>query len=178
MINLKNHSTTLIFATFIAVSLLVGWFIPGFYAWTDSNQSRPSPLLWKVPLWAAIGSVAFCLVLPWLPIASKTPSMAPAARMRFGLGTLLMLTTAVAIATALLAEFPFVVSGIVCAGSFAYFVPRSETHDRLFAVGDIDVGVGIACLLSALHRLKCGESKLASRIDVGLRVVRQLKRFR
>jgi len=58
-----------IFTLFIAISVFAGWNIPAFYEWTDSDQSRPSPLLWQVPLAVAINSFIFCLALPWLPIA-------------------------------------------------------------------------------------------------------------
>ena len=122
MLNLKNRSPTLIFAGLIAASLLVGWHIPGFYAWTDSDQSRPSPLLWKVPLWSAIGSVVFCMVLPWLPIKIERTKETPRSSMRFSLRMLLLITTVVAVAIPLLAKFPLVAAGIVCAGAFAYFI--------------------------------------------------------
>jgi hypothetical protein len=111
-----------IYPLFIAVSLFVGWFLPGFYAWTDSDQSRPSPLLWQVPLCSAIGSVAFCMALPWLPIAIKPPNEAARPRIRFSLRTLLMFTTGAAVAIALLVRFPLVMSGIVCASALAYFL--------------------------------------------------------
>ena len=115
----------------IAVSLLVGWFIPGFYAWTDSDQSRPSPLLWKVSLGSAIASAAFCVALPWLPITSNSSSDAPRKPMRFSVRTLLMLTAGVAVAIPLLANFPHVLSGIACAGAYAYliwFYVRNPQH--------------------------------------------------
>ena len=120
-----------IFPLFIAVSLLVGWFIPGFYAWTDSDQSRPSPLLWMVPLSLAIASAAVCLALPWLPITSKSSSDAPRTSMRFSVRTLLMLTAGVAVAIPLLVNFPLVLSGIACVGAYAYlisFCVRSPQH--------------------------------------------------
>jgi hypothetical protein len=119
---LKLLSRIPIFPLFIAVSLVVGWSIPTFYEWTDSDQSRPSPLLWKVPLWSAIASATFSMALPWLPIGTKPPSDAPRTQMRFSVRTLLMITAGVALAIPLLAKFPLVVSGIVCAGMFAYFV--------------------------------------------------------
>jgi hypothetical protein len=111
-----------IFSLLIAISLIVGWNIPAFYEWTDSDQSRPSPLLWKVPLTLAIGSVAFCVALPWLPITTKASSETPRKPMRFSLRTLLLITAGAAVAIPLLAKFPLVVSGIVCAGTFAYFI--------------------------------------------------------
>lgn len=115
----------------IAVSLLVGWSIPWFYAWTDSDQSRPSPLLWKVPLWSTLASAAFCMALPWLPIGAKPPSGAPHKPMRFSVRTLLMITAGVAVAIPLSAQFPFVLSGIACAAAYAYsiwFCVRNPRH--------------------------------------------------
>ncbi|WDQ17119.1 hypothetical protein [Rhodopirellula sp. P2] len=118
----KLTSRIPIFQLFIGGSLLVGWLIPSFYAWTDSDQSRPSSLLWKVPLGSSIASLAFCLVLPWLPIRRQASSDAPRTSMRFSVRTLLILTAGVAIAIPLLAKFPLGVSAIVCAGAFAYFI--------------------------------------------------------
>ncbi|MGB7345192.1 MAG: hypothetical protein WBD20_13340, partial [Pirellulaceae bacterium] len=115
----------------IAVSLLVGWFIPGFYAWTESDQSRPSPLLWQVPLWSAIASAAFCFALPWLPIGTKPPSDSPRTPMRFSVRTLLMIAAGAAAAIPLLAKFTLVLSGIVCAGAYAFliwFCVRNPQH--------------------------------------------------
>lgn len=127
----KLASRVPIFPLFIAVSLLVGWFIPGFYAWTDSDQSRPSPLLWKVPLWSAIASAAFCVALPWLPIGTKPSGDAPHKPMRFSVRTLLMITAAAAVAIPLFAKFPLVLSGIACVGSYAFliwFCVRNPQH--------------------------------------------------
>ncbi|WP_419190007.1 hypothetical protein [Stieleria marina] len=137
----KLTSRVPIFPLFISVSLLVGWFIPGFYAWTDSDQSRPSPLLWKVPLWSAIAFAAFCVALPWLPIGAKPPSDAPRKPMRFSVRTLLMITAGVAVATALFAKFPLVLSGIACAGAYAYLIWLcvKTPHHRLAASALIGV---------------------------------------
>ncbi|WP_253159925.1 hypothetical protein [Stieleria tagensis] len=118
----KLASRVPIFPLFIAASLLVGWLIPGFYAWTDSDQSRPSPLLWKVPLWTATASAAFCMALPWLPIGRQLSDRPARQPMRFSLRTLLMLTAGVAVAIALIAKFPLVVSGIAFAATFAYWI--------------------------------------------------------
>ncbi len=107
---------------FIAASLLIGWFIPGFYAWTDSDQSRPSPLLWKVPLWSAIASAAFCMALPLLTITSKSANDTPRQPMRFAVRTLLLITAGIAMAIPLFAKFPLVASGFVCAGAFTYCI--------------------------------------------------------
>jgi hypothetical protein len=118
----KLASRNWIFPLFIAVSLLIGWSIPNFYIWTDSDQSRPSPLLWQVPLGLAILSLGLCVALPWLPIARKSSLDSPRQQLRFSLRGLLLTTTVAAVAIPLLAKFPLVVSGIVCAGSFAYFI--------------------------------------------------------
>ncbi|WP_283433041.1 hypothetical protein [Neorhodopirellula lusitana] len=110
---------------FIAVSLLAGWFIPEFYAWTDSDQSRPSPLLWKVPLGAAVASTAFCMVLPWLPMQTNPIRDTPSPSMRFSLRALMMLTAGIAVAIPLLAKYPLVVSGIICAGAYGCLIAFS-----------------------------------------------------
>ena len=135
MSKLKNHLPNLTFVCLVVVSLLVGWFIPGFYEWTDSDQSRPSPLLWKVPLWSAIVSISICSALPWLPTARDESYENPRMPIRFSLRGLLMLTTGCAVAIPLLAKFPFVASGIVCAGAFAYFIAFwvRESQHRLAA---------------------------------------------
>ena len=125
-----------IFPLLIVVSLLVGWFIPGFYAWTDSDQSRPSPLLWQVPLFAAMVSMVFCMVLPWMPIRTSWKNDTPRRPMRFTVRTLLILTAGVAVMiplakSPLLAKFPLVVSGIACAGALIYliaFCVRNPQH--------------------------------------------------
>ena len=110
------------FSLFIAASLLVGWFIPRFYIWTDSDQSRPSPLLWQVPLGSIVVSMAFCVVLPWLPIANQTSNKTSQQRLLFSIRTLLLITAMVAVAIVLLAKFPLLVSGIVTAGAFMYLI--------------------------------------------------------
>lgn len=110
------------FALFIAASLLVGWFIPSFYIWTDSDQSRPSPLLWQVPLGSFVVSMAFCVVLPWLPIGNQTSNKTSQQRLLFSIRTLLLITAMVAVAIVLLAKFPLLVSGIVIAGAFMYLI--------------------------------------------------------
>ncbi len=130
--NLSKLSSRIpLFPLFIAVSLLVGWFIPAFYAWTGSNQSRPSPLLWTVPLWSAIASAAFCMALPWLPIKANPSCDARWTPIRFSVRTLLILTTGFAVAIPFFAKLPLLVSGIVCGGAFAYliaFCVRNPQH--------------------------------------------------
>lgn len=118
----KLASRVSTFSLFIAASLLVGWFIPRFYIWTDSDQSRPSPLLWQVPLGSIIVSTAFCVVLPWLPIANQTSNKTSQQRLLFSIRTLLLITAMVAGAIVLLAKFPLLVSGIVTAGAFMYLI--------------------------------------------------------
>ncbi|TWT50905.1 hypothetical protein Pla22_36480 [Rubripirellula amarantea] len=105
--------------------------MPGFYAWTDSDQSRPSPLLWKVPLWVAIASVAFCAALPWLPVNASTVGASSRQAIRFSLRSLLAVTAGVAIAIALIAVFPIVFSGLTCAAAYVYLIAfclRNRQH--------------------------------------------------
>ena len=115
MENLHQHSRSIAFITLIGISVVVGWCMPGFYEWTGSDQSRPSPLLWQVPIGAGIAALAICCVLPWLPITRPESQLRPPAQWRFGLRTLLILTTAVAVAIPLFAKVPTIAGGIVCA---------------------------------------------------------------
>ena len=118
MTKLRQHAYLIAFVTLIVVSTVVGWFIPHFYAWTDSDQSRPSPLLWIVPLVAGLAASAFCCSLPWLPISFPKSMNEPESKNQFGLRTLLWLTTIVAITIPLLVKFPIFTSGVVCAVAF------------------------------------------------------------
>ena len=41
----------------ITVSFFVGWFVPDYYEWTGSDQSRPSPLVGQTALGMIAGAV-------------------------------------------------------------------------------------------------------------------------
>jgi len=138
----KSQTATVIFGTLIVVSSLVGWSIPGFYEWTDSDQSRPSPLLWKVPLGTAISFFAFCIALCWLPIAVEHSDDSPRTWMGFSKRTLLLLGTFVALATVFFAWFPVVVSGCVLAAMLVCFVAFFVRHP----MHRLELGTFIACM--------------------------------
>jgi hypothetical protein len=132
----KLLSRVPIYPLLIGVSLIIGWFIPWFYEWTESDQSRPSPLLWKVPVSMVIASVLFCLALPWLPIKPQSSSDAPQTRIRFSVRTLLIITAGIAIAIPVIAKIPLIASGILCAGAYASLTAlgvRNSQH-RMAAV--------------------------------------------
>ncbi|MFO0941218.1 MAG: hypothetical protein U0930_10655 [Pirellulales bacterium] len=118
------------FVTLIACSAAVGWFIPYFYNWTDSDQSRPSPLLWIVPGVAGAGAGVFCCVLPWLPIASPETETDTLSVRRFGLRAILVFTTVVAFAIPLFAKFPMVAGIVVCAIAFLHFIWQAQKHSQ------------------------------------------------
>lgn len=140
MDKLKQHAPTLIFAGFIAVSLLVGCFLPAFYAWTGTGQSRPSPLIWQVPLLAAVVAAAFCAALIRLPIIGDSnhdsTSIEPSASARYCLRRLLLVTTGVGIAMAVLVKYPLVGCLFVNASLAAFFIRfwRKYPRHRLAAI--------------------------------------------
>jgi hypothetical protein len=113
------HARTIFLVLLIVVSVVAGRLIPAFYAWTDSDQSRPSPLLWKVPLWAAIATAMFCCILPMLRISPPESPHETRKGFQFGLRTLLIATTLITISIPLGMLYPLVVSGIICAAAFA-----------------------------------------------------------
>jgi hypothetical protein len=111
-----------IFPLLIAASFLVGWFIPAFYDWTGSDQSRPSPLIGKTALGLIVGVIVVSAVLPWLPITNAAKGTDQAVRVRFKIRTMLVTTAAVAVVIAALIKLPMVVSGILCGSAFCYVV--------------------------------------------------------
>ena len=127
---LSQHAHLVAFVTPILVSTAIGWFIPHFYTWTDSDQSRPSPLLWVVPVAGGLAACAFCCVLPWLPISLPESIDKPQFRNKFGLRSLLGLTTVVAIAIPLLAKFPIPTSGILCAVALLNFLRIASKYPQ------------------------------------------------
>lgn len=110
------------FSVLIGLSLIVGRSLPGFYEWTGSDQSRPSKLLWAVPLGITILTFLFCLAIPWLPIAPFPASQRTDKKLQFRVRTLLGLTAISAVLLAAIARYPLATSSVISAGTFAYFV--------------------------------------------------------
>lgn len=104
-----------VYPVLIVVSFLVGYFIPGFYDWTGSDQSRPSPLVGKTAAGLLVGATLIWAILPWVPVADDAPGPQERRRIQFTSRTLLLLTTAIAIVLAVVTRFPMVVSGVLCA---------------------------------------------------------------
>ncbi|QDV82301.1 hypothetical protein TBK1r_12280 [Stieleria magnilauensis] len=100
-----------VFPLLIAASLVVGWFIPSFYDWTGSDQSRPSPLIGQFAIGMLVSVSILSLALPWMPSPSLQHAKDPAAPMRFTIRTVLIATAIVAMLLAAVAKFPLVTSG-------------------------------------------------------------------
>lgn len=118
----NTRARTTAYCLLIGFSLAAGWCIPAFYDWTDSDQSRPSALLWQVPAGLAVVSVVLCGLLPWLPIPPPQTQLEHRAELRFGTQTLLIATALIAIAIPLGIAFPLAVSGLVCAAAFGFLI--------------------------------------------------------
>ncbi|MEZ6073113.1 MAG: hypothetical protein R3C10_23310 [Pirellulales bacterium] len=120
-----------VYPVLIVVSFLVGYFIPGFYDWTGSDQSRPSPLVGKTAAGLLVGATLIWAILPWVPVADDAPGAQERRRIQFTSRTLLLLTTAIAIVLAVATRFPMVVSSVLCALAFCHVVwfwIRSHSH--------------------------------------------------
>ncbi|QDV44701.1 hypothetical protein Enr13x_45690 [Stieleria neptunia] len=104
-----------IFPLLIAASLIVGWFIPAFYDWTGSDQSRPSPLIGPFAIGMLVSVTLFCLALPWLPAPPPAHPNGGTVRTRFTIRTALIVTAIVAALIATAMKFPLVTSGGVYA---------------------------------------------------------------
>ncbi|MEM6980091.1 MAG: hypothetical protein AAF539_10545 [Planctomycetota bacterium] len=98
-----------------ATSLILGLSIPAFYEWTGSDQSRPSPLLWQIPMGTVVIALVICAVLPWLPISQiETKSPNSDRRIRFTVRRLLGMTVVVAGLIAAGSRFPHGTASLVC----------------------------------------------------------------
>lgn len=111
-----------IFPLLIAVSFLVGWFVPGYYDWTGSDQSRPSPLVGQTALGLIVGGIIIWAVLPWVPVTDEARGTDQSVRVRFTSRTMFLMTAAVAFVIAAVTKFPMVVSGGLCAFAFCHVV--------------------------------------------------------
>jgi hypothetical protein len=111
-----------IFQLLIAVSLLVGWFVPGYYDWTGSDQSRPSPLVWQTALGLIVGAIIIWAALPWIRVADEVPGTDQWVQVRFTSRAMFLMTAAVAFVIVAVTKFPMVVSGGLCAFAFCYVV--------------------------------------------------------
>ncbi len=120
----------LIFPLFIAASLVLGWLIPGFYEWTGSDQSRPSPLIWQFALGMTIGGFILCLLLPFLPAQTAAQDETREPKLRFTVKNLLVLTAVIAIILVALMKFPLVTSCVLCGGAFLHYVWFIVLHPK------------------------------------------------
>jgi hypothetical protein len=111
-----------IFPLLIAASFLVGWFIPGYYDWTGSDQSRPSPLVAQTALGLLVGAMIIWAVLPWVPVGDNARQTDRSIRFRFTSRTMFLITAAVASVILAITKFPMFVSGGLCALAFCHVV--------------------------------------------------------
>jgi len=131
MPKLVQHSSTMAFIALIGLSLIVGWCMPNFYEWTGSDQSRPSPLLWQVPIGAGVAVLAFSCILPWLPLARANSQTRSQGQWRFGLRSLLLLTMVIAVAILLFGKFPTIAGGMICMVVMANLIRVAINNTRL-----------------------------------------------
>ncbi|QDS87864.1 hypothetical protein EC9_20470 [Rosistilla ulvae] len=107
------------YALLVVLAGLLGWAIPWFYQWTESDQSRMSPLVGQFALALAIAGVTACCSLPWLPLRSDP---APSPTVRFQTRTLLLITTLVAIGFAGMLHFPMAISLLLCGATYLHLL--------------------------------------------------------
>ncbi len=116
----KNYLA--VFPLLIAVSFVVGWFVPGYYDWIGSDQSRSSPLVGQTSLGLIVGGIIIWAVLPWVSIADEAQGTDQSVRVRFTIRTMFLMTAAVAFVIAAVTNFPMVASGGLCAFAFCHIV--------------------------------------------------------
>ncbi len=102
------HTWTFLIALTLT-SAICGWFVPAFYDWTGADQSRPSPLMWQVPLAITSGALLFSITLPWIPIKGWA-KVEGSGQSQFKLRSVMLLMSGVAIAIAIGKWFPAVLA--------------------------------------------------------------------
>ena len=129
--NLSLRTTIYLLAS--AASFAVGLFIPAYYDWTGADQSRPSPVVAQTAVGFLLAAAIAWLSLPWLPITRSPPREDRADRLRFSVRSLLVVTSAIAVGTALLLKFPSATGGIFSAAAYCYamWFGISHKHHRL-----------------------------------------------
>ena len=85
--------------------LIVGWMIPTFYQWTDSQQGRPAPALVQAA-WSLVGfGILSWFLIPWLP-TNAAAALEESNPFQFNLRWLFISTTIVAILIAGISNGP------------------------------------------------------------------------
>lgn len=108
--------------------LLVGICIPGFYDWSGAQQSRSSPVVAPIALGLLLVWVTACFFVAFL---TRETSLVPTLRndrLQFPMRAILILTTAIAVAAAVLLRNP---SMVLSAGIFVCV--RSESRQSAVA---------------------------------------------
>lgn len=114
MVPIKPLRASTLLIGLMLIGGISGWLIPDFYDWTGADQSRPTPLMWQVPLGVALVGLLVCAALPWLPVIGWSEEL-PRRRLQFQLPTLLLVTAAVAVAIAAGTKYPLAVANACCA---------------------------------------------------------------
>ncbi|MEM6690343.1 MAG: hypothetical protein AAF664_13000 [Planctomycetota bacterium] len=136
------HYRNIAFTCLSLLGLAAGLLIPSFYAWTDSDQSRPSPLLWQVPLSIFVASALITLTLPWLCRTNSVSAESDEKDRRFGLRSLFVITAGIAVFIGIGRYYPQAISGLACAAAFVWAIR--------FAIRQRRHRLAIACLFSSM----------------------------
>jgi hypothetical protein len=108
------------------LAVLSGWYIPGFYDWTGSDQSRPSPLIWQTALVLTICLLMFYAVLAWYHLRQRrlprdeSSSLELNTKARVTIWQLMVLTLVAAIVIAL-AKLGEPGPGVISASSLGFY---------------------------------------------------------
>ncbi|KAA5539463.1 hypothetical protein FYK55_24325 [Roseiconus nitratireducens] len=96
----KTPTASSLLVALSVASAIGGWLVPAFYDWTGSDQSRPSPLMWQVPLGMVVAAMLLCLILPWIRIRGWSENVAKQPT-QFNLRSVMLLTAVIAFAIGL-----------------------------------------------------------------------------
>ena len=128
-----------VFALLAITSLVIGCLIPAFYDWSGSNQRYSPVIVGRTAIGLLVTVIAICMALPWLPLDDDQLESSNRRRLRFNIRTILIITTAIAAAMALL-RTPFLpllgAASYLCALAFAvhFWLMRPQFHGSFLSM--------------------------------------------
>jgi hypothetical protein len=102
-----------VYVWMMVVAGICGWSVPGFYDWTGSDQSRPSPWIWRVALAFLVGLVAFHGTLLWLQFSKRWQTVASANRSPLTISQIMIATLITAVLIAVVKQISASVGHVV-----------------------------------------------------------------
>jgi hypothetical protein len=132
MDHFKRLAKRSVFPLMIGVSLMAGRLIPTFYDWTESDQSRLSPLVPQTAVGLFLFGIIACFVLPWVHFEHEPSATSRGGTVQFTIRSILATIAVIAVFLAAFRKTPMLaVSGGLHAVAMCYVVRFWTLHRSL-----------------------------------------------